>query len=229
MRRSFRPALTLALTAAVAAPVAAQNTGTPLFNGRDLAGWTIVLRSPKDPAKPNPDPRSVWTVSDGVLKCTGRPNGYLATAEEYANYVLHLKWRWPAGAEKANSGVLLHVQKDNTKDWPQCVECQLKAGFAGDLWLTYPPAVKLEVEPARLDPKQARRLVRIGGPEKQVEKPAGEWNQCKIVSREGEITVAINGEPVNDAKNGSLKRGRIALQSEGSPVEFKDIEIKLLK
>jgi len=226
MPRSWR-FLFLGLLAA-ATPVRADDRGgfTPLFNGRDTTGWTVVLRDPKDPAKPNPDPKSVWTAADGVLKCTGRPNGYLATTGEYGNYTLRLKWRWPEGVDKGNSGVLLHVQSDNTKDWPACVEAQLKAGFAGDLWLTYPPAVTIDADPSRHDPKQARRFIRIGGPEAKLEKPVGAWNEYVITSRDGAITLAVNGVPANEGKNCSLKRGRIALQSEGTPVEFTEIEIR---
>ena len=40
----------------------------------------------------------------------------------------------------------------------------------------------------------------------------------------GEIILTINGVVVNEGKEGSLKKGRIALQSEGAPIEFKEIE-----
>ena len=39
----------------------------------------------------------------------------------------------------------------------------------------------------------------------------------------------MNGKKVNEGKNGNLKKGRIALQSEGAEVHFKDVEIKLMK
>ena len=39
----------------------------------------------------------------------------------------------------------------------------------------------------------------------------------------------VNGKKVNDGKNGQLKKGRIALQSEGAEVHFKDIVIKSLE
>ena len=38
-------------------------------------------------------------------------------------------------AEPANSGVLLHVQEDNDKEWPLCIEAQLKICAAGDIVL----------------------------------------------------------------------------------------------
>jgi hypothetical protein len=188
----------------------------------------MTLRDPRDPASKNPDPNTVWTVKDGAIHCAGKPNGYLATEKEYANYVLRLKWRWP-GTKGGNSGVLLHVQEDTTKDWPTSVEAQLAAGSAGDFWLIYPPKATLDVDPSRRDPKQARHYFRIGGKEKKVEKEIGEWNQYEITTHDGNVTLRVNGEHVNEGKNGNLKKGRIGLQSEGTAVEFRDIEIKEMK
>ena len=45
----------------------------------------------------------------------------------------------------------------------------------------------------------------------------------------GDITLAVNGVKVNEGKNGNLKKGRIALQSEGTEIHFKDVVIKSLK
>jgi hypothetical protein len=39
----------------------------------------------------------------------------------------------------------------------------------------------------------------------------------------------VNGKLANEAKGCSLTNGRIALQSEGAPVEFQEIEMKRLK
>jgi hypothetical protein len=96
-----------------------------LFNGTDLAGWTAFL----DPKAKGVKPADVWSVKDGVLRCQGKPFGYLLTAKEYGDYVLTVEWRWP---EKAgNSGVFVHVSGPN-KIWPKGVEAQLFSGHAGD-------------------------------------------------------------------------------------------------
>ena len=44
-----------------------------LFNGSDLTGWTYHLD------KPNVKMEDVWSVKDGVLRCKGKPAGYLLT------------------------------------------------------------------------------------------------------------------------------------------------------
>jgi hypothetical protein len=196
----------------------------PLFNGQSLEGWTFIVKPDKDGRKA--DPLQTWMVTDGYLRCTGKPNGCAVTTKEYANYELKLKWRFPADSKGGNSGVLLHVQDD--KYWPTSVEAQLQSGRAGDFWLIYPPDVKLEVDPRRQDPQQARHYFRIDTPG-EIEKKFGEWNEYAITCQDGNITLVINGIKVNEGRNGNLKKGRIALQSEGAEIHFKDIRIKQLK
>ncbi|MCA9115519.1 MAG: DUF1080 domain-containing protein, partial [Planctomycetaceae bacterium] len=62
-------------------------------------------------------------------------------------------------------------------------------------------------------------------------KPPEEWNQLEITARAGALTVKLNGEQVSHSqpavRNGSpLTEGRIGLQSEGSPVTFRNIRIR---
>src|SRR5262249_31274171 len=84
----------------------------PLFNGKALTGWSGLM---KDPAA---DPAKTFLVEDGLLRVTGKPNGYLATMEAYGDYVLRVKWRWVAGSKGGNSGVRIHVVPAD-KYWPQ--------------------------------------------------------------------------------------------------------------
>ncbi len=212
---------------AVAVPVAAADF-VPLFNGKDTTGWTATLRPPKDKPDAKPDPKDTWSVEDGVLVCTGKPNGYLATAKEYGDYTLKLKWRYPADAKAPNSGVLLHLTGPD-KVWPNSVEVQLKHGFAGDFWRNADADGKvpaLDVDAKRKDAadKTDRHFLRLAGTD--FEKPLGEWNECEITCAGGAITVTVNGKKANEATGGGLKAGRIALQSEGSAVEFRDIAIR---
>jgi len=215
-------ALALLLASAVSAAAA---DFVPLFNGKDTTGWTATLRPPKDKPDGKPDPKDTWSVRDGVLVCGGKPNGYLATAKEYGDYTLKLKWRYPAGTVKPNTGVLLHLTGPD-KVWPQCVEVQLKDGFAGDFWRNPDAAGKMPALAGKhkdAADKTDRHFFRIGMD--KFEKPLGEWNECEITTKGGAITVTVNGKLANEA-TGALKKGRIALQSEGSPAEFKDIGIR---
>jgi hypothetical protein len=208
-------------------PASAADDGfSPLFNGKDFTGWKAFGRVTKDaPTKPI-DPSESWSVADGILKCTGKPTGYLVTEKEYANYTLRLKWRYPKELKAGNSGVLVHCQKGDTV-WPVSVEAQLRSGRAGDLWLQTAAEVKLTVDPARRDPddKTMRHIWR-SPKDGEVEKPFGEWNDYEITCKGGAITVAVSGKAVNEGTDCNLTKGRIALQSEGTEIHFKDIAIK---
>jgi len=207
----------------------------PLFNGRDMQFWTMYLGDDKA------DPTKTWSVKDNLIICTGKPAGYIVTKEEFANYVLKLQWRWAPGSEGGNSGVLLHVQPPN-KVWPKSVEAQLQHGQAGDFWLI---DAKLDIDDARRDPNVSRHFLRLGekwektgskdkkgrdevkAVRKSFEKPIGEWNQYEIHCNGNNIKLMINGQLVNEGKNGELSKGKIALQSEGAEVHFRNIEIKV--
>lgn len=209
----------------VAMPVSAADF-VPVFNGKDLTGWKATMRPPKDKPDAKLDPADTWSVKAGVLHCTGKPNGYLATEKDYANYMLELKWRYAPGTMNPNSGVLLHLTGPD-KVWPQSIEMQMKHGFAGDFWRNPDAEGKMPAfDGARKDTadKTDRHYLRVAGTE--FEKALGEWNECRIECERGAIRVTINGKLANESGGGALKKGRIALQSEGSPVEFKDIQIR---
>jgi|SRR5579883_57630 len=219
--RSLSFLLVLSMTAPCCA---ADSEFTPLFDGKSLDGWTFIVKPDKDGKEA--DPKNTWSVVDGAIRCTGKPNGCMVTKQEYRDYILKLKWRFPADSKGGNSGVMLHVQDD--KYWPTSVEAQLLSGHAGDLLLTNPPAAKLDVDIARQNPKQPRHFYRFETKE-SVEKKFGEWNEYEITCKGGDITLVINGVKVNEGKNGNLTSGRIALQSEGAEIYFKDVVIKSLK
>jgi hypothetical protein len=223
MRTLFFLALLPALLAAGdAAPF------TPLFNGKDLTGWKAFARATKDGPTTPIEAADSWSVADGILKCTGKPTGFLITEREYDNYTLRLKWRYPKELKAGNSGVLLHCQKEN-KVWPVCLEAQLRSGRAGDLWLQTAAEVKLTVDAARRDADdKTKRHIWRDPRDEAIEKPFGEWNEYEITCRGGAIAVAVNGKLVNEGKDCNLTRGRIALQAEGTEIHFKDIAIRKL-
>lgn len=189
---------------------------TSLFNGKDLTGWTFTL------ADSTVNPKDVWSVKDGVVHCKGVPNGYMQTTKSYSDYKLHVEWRW--AEEPTNSGVLLHCQ-GNEKVWPNCFECQLMAGNAGDFVFIGPNSAVIGdstytiTEGFAIIPKQ----------HESNEKPAGEWNTYDITVKGSTITAAVNGLVQNTGSEFALTSGPISLQSEGSPIEFRNIWIESLK
>jgi len=184
---------------------------TPLFNGKDLGGWTYFLRD--SDAKME----DVWSVKDGVLICKGNPIGYLRTKEDYKNYILKLQWRFDPEKGPGNSGALLRVVGPD-KVWPKSVEAQLHSRNAGDIWNI--DKVKMTVDPDRT---KGRRTIKL---HETNEKPLGEWNQYEITVDHGTITLKVNGLVQNMATDCEEVAGKIALQSEGAAIEFRDIKIK---
>ena len=185
-----------------------------LCNGTDFSGWELFV--PDD----STDVKDVWFVKDGVIHCKGVPNGYMRTEAEYSNYTLYVDWRW---VEKgSNSGVLLHVQEPD-QVWPRCIECQLKSGNAGDFVLIGTGSITVEKEKF----KNTEKFLIIPKKEESNEKPIGEWNSYKIVCKDNNITCYVNDVLQNDGTQASLSKGKIAFQSEGAPIEFRNIKLEL--
>lgn len=186
-----------------------------LFNGKDFTGWEFELETDTVAAE------DVWSVKDGVIHCEGIPTGYMHTVQAYSNYILTLEWRWVE--HKSNSGVLLHVQSPD-QVWPLCIECQLQAGNAGDMVLIGQGSITVNDS---LYNNTGRFLV-IPKQNDSNEKPVGEWNSYKIVCKGNAITCYVNGMMQNNGQNASLSSGKIGLQSEGGPIEFRNIQLEKL-
>ena len=179
-----------------------------LFNGKNLQGWKLFI--PDE----NVDVNTVWSVNDGVIRCEGKPFGYMRTIEDHENYKLHLEWRW---VEKpSNSGVLLHMSEPD-KVWPKSIEAQLMSGNAGDFYLIGGTSVKERGEGTRVPKKHESN-----------ERPIGQWNEYDIFCDGDTIEVFINGLLQNRGTEATATSGKICLQSEGAPIEFRNIYIESL-
>ena len=187
---------------------------TELWNGKDFSGWHFVLQDSSI------TPGENWQVREGVIHCEGKVNGYMRTEKSYQNYELTLEWRWTG--EPGNSGVLINMQKPD-KVWPNCLECQLWAGNAGDFVLIGQGSIAVQDS---LWENQDKPYIIIPKMRESSEKPAGEWNRYRILNYNNEVSCYVNGVLQNSGINPSLKKGYICLQSEGAPIEFRNIRIK---
>ena len=178
-----------------------------LFNGKDLSGWKLFI---PDEAI---DVDEIWSVKNGVVHCKGKPNGYMRTKAEYTNYKLHLEWRWTA--EPSNSGVLLHSSGED-KVWPRCIEAQLKGGSAG---ITVDGRDRQDVN---------KQFVSVKKKQQSSERQAGQWNRYDIYCNQDAIRCFVNGTLQNAGTNATDTSGWICLQSEGGPIEFRNIYIEPL-
>ncbi|MEO0649128.1 MAG: DUF1080 domain-containing protein [Planctomycetota bacterium] len=173
----------------------------------------------------------VASFEDGVLRLSGDPVGALTTRRWYRNYVLELEWRWPG--EPGNSGLLVHAQSPLAwHGWPRCLEVQLRSGDAGD-FILMGDHVGLRandepdpIAPATPDNPEIRR--RVAGLVDGAERPTGEWNSMRVVCEEDAVLVVVNGMPLNAAAGSTIVEGALALQSEGSPIEFRKLRLEPL-
>ena len=217
-KRLHAVVLTVLCLAAAPLPAAEEEGETiSLFNGKDLSGWTYHLSDPEVKME------DVWSVADGAIVCQGKPSGYIKTKEDFENYRLSLQWRWKPGGQGGNSGVLVHTTEPGAIGvWPKSVEVQLAHENAGDFWVI---GTDLDV-PDEEERKKGRRHLNLTD---GAEKPVGQWNTMEITCRGDEVIVKVNGELVNHATNATQTKGAISLQSEGTEVHFREIQLTPLK
>jgi len=185
-----------------------------LFNGNNLDGWVCI-------ADTTVIPESLFTVKDGAIAIEGKPFGYVRTAKKYADYKLHVEYRWIGHG--TNSGIFQRVD-DSDKVWPFAVECQLKRDRAGDLVCL--GGARLKEIP--YDPEVKFPVKRRNHPGAYVELPDGGWNLAEIICKGTEMLVYINGSFENKATLPTTE-GYIALQSEGGPLEFRNVWLEPVK
>jgi hypothetical protein len=196
-----------------------------LFNGRDLEGWHMDV-----PALDSiPNARIPFVVRDGALVSLGTPEGHLITDKVYQDYRLEIEYRF--AAKPGNCGVLVHASTPRAlyKMFPKSIEVQMMHEDAGDFWVI--------VEDITADDMEARRGPRENwgiteGKERRIknltdgsENPLGEWNTMVVECLDDKIKVWVNGDLVNYGYDATVSSGQIAVQAEGSEVEFRKLEL----
>jgi hypothetical protein len=213
-----RPPLAALLLLAAAALTRAATPVQPaaLLNGKDLAGWELVV-------EPAADIATVCTYkTDGVLAIAGKPLSFLATKANYENFKLHAEWRW--SDKPGNSGILVHIASGpKDRQWPVCHQVQTKNKAVGDLI----PMAGATFAESFTTPPGANPSFRAHSAADS-EKPAGEWNSADIVCRGDTIEVTINGVAQNQVTKASPAAGRIGFQLEGVPFEIRNVRIEPL-
>lgn len=126
----------------VSSAVAGESKWIPLFNGRNLDGWTIKIA--KRPLGENF--ADTFRVEDGILKVSydryekfdGR-FGHLFTNLAYSHYVLRLEYRFAGkmmadapGYVNLNSGVMVHAQPPQSMRFDQGFPASLEMQFLAD-------------------------------------------------------------------------------------------------
>jgi hypothetical protein len=183
-----------------------------------------------------------WTWKDGVLLCSGTPIGVMRTRQKFTNFEMVLQWRHLRMA--GNSGVfvwvpdeaLAQLKPDVLPDYG--IEVQIldhgyreqyekKTGKKGDWFTTHGDIFavgKTKLTPfPPLSPNGSRSF-----PRKELSRGVGEWNHYYVRGINGEVRLWVNGEEVSGGSDADPRTGYLCLESEGSPVEFKHIQVREL-
>lgn len=202
-------------------PISNQNNNTdqtseftPLFNGKDLTGWTLKRAN-----------RNGYHVENGKLVCPSNGGGFLFTDKQYDNFILRFDFKLSKGA---NNGIAIRCPMVDQRPAYEGLEIQVldNKGYPKKLKPTQYHGSVYDVIPAK----------------KGALKPAGEWNHEEIICRGSQITVIVNDIPVLNADLSKIndpavltkhpgllnKQGHIGLLGHGSHVEYKNIRIKEL-
>lgn len=176
----------------------------PLFNGKDLSGWTIYGTEK-------------WYVEDGLLVCESGPDkeyGYLGTEQEYKDFELTLEFR--QGAD-GNSGVFFRSSIEGTRISGWQAEVAPPGSNTGGIYESYGRGWLIKP-----DPELDRHL------------KFGDWNEMKIRVVGSRVETWLNGTrmiTLEDEKIGEAS-GKIALQIHsggGIKVQWRNLFIRVIE
>lgn len=202
-------------------------------------GW--VELSELDFVNVNCDP-DTWTWKEGLVHCTGMPVGVTRTKKLVTNFELVAQWRHLKSA--GNSGIFVWAGEEGLKDLkPNAlprggIEVQVldhgyteqyekQTGKKADWFTTngdvFPVGTSKMTPFPPISPDGSRSF-----PRKQLSKGIDQWNHYYVRAINGEVRLWVNGEEVSGGTNCQPRSGYLCLESEGSPVEFKNIRLREL-
>lgn len=200
-----------------------------LFNGVDLSGWHADVPA----ADANSDTTKSFIVHDSMLVSLGTPGGHLITDSVFQNYRLETEYRF--AGKPGNCGVLVHASTPRAlyEMFPKSLEVQMQHQHAGDFWCIVENVTVPNMEERRgrkdkwgIVEGKNRRIVNLTD---DSENPLGEWNTMVVECVADTIKVWVNTDLVNYGYNCTATKGQIAVQAEGSEVEFRKIELTPIK
>jgi len=223
-----------------AEPVTTPAEGLPkAFIDGTAPGW--VALGEKDFALVNTKPDTFKFLPDGLITCTGEPVGVIRTQKKYTNLEIVVEWKHLRKA--GNSGVFLWALDEPLLTMkpgalPHGIEVQvLDLGYTEQFekatgkkadWFTTHGDVfrvgKAKLTPfPPISPDGSRSF-----PRKNLTKGVNEWNHYYIRAINGEVRLWVNGEEVSGGTKADPATGYLCLESEGSPIEFRNLWIREL-
>ena len=186
--------------------------------------------------------KDTWREKGGTIYCTGRPVGVARSKKTYKNFELVAEWRHmkPAG----NSGIFLWAPDASFKglkpgqlprggievqvlDLEYETRYEKKNGKKSDWFTSHGdvfPVGTSKMKPFAPVSKNGRRSF----PSKRLTLGVEKWNHYYVRAINGEVRLWVNGEEVSGGADCQPAAGFMALESEGSPVEFRNLKIREL-
>jgi len=196
---------------------------TSLFDGLRIEHWRAY--------RGDAPPKQGWSVRDAAIVSAAKGGGGdLVSVAEYADFDFRFDFRV---APKANSGVMWHVTETNDHTFMSGPEYQVldDAGYGKDVGDTHLVGALYD-------------LVAAKG---KVARPAGAWNEGRIVVHDGRVKHWLNGVQVVDAPCAGpewdamvkaskfrdwpfnkVPKGRLALQDHGDEVAYRNLRVRAL-
>ena len=183
-----------------------------------------------------------WAWKDGFVHCSGNPVGVTKTKKPVKNFELVARWRHLESG--GNSGIFVWAPAAALKDLKPGslpsggIEVQVldhgyteqfekSSGKKADWFTTHGdvfPVGTSKMKPfAPVSPDGSRSF-----PSKKLSLGLNEWNHYYVRAINGEVRLWVNGEEVSGGNGCAPGEGYLCLESEGAPVEFKDLRIREL-
>ena len=186
---------------------------------------------------------NTWTWTNGFVHCTGQPIGVTRSIVLHTNFELVAQWRHLQSG--GNSGVFVWATpesiqelEDGKKRLPTGIEVQvLDHGYTEQFekqtkkkaeWFTTHgdvfPTGTTKMKPFPPTSPNGERSF----PRQNRSKGVGEWNHYYVRAINGEIRLWVNGEEVSGGTDIRPAWGYLCLESEGAPVQFRELRIREL-
>jgi hypothetical protein len=188
-----------------------------LFDGKTLSGWdSAVTSNPGQGRGPGsnlracstpaglasvPTGASHWEVVGGLLVPCGGPAGYLTSKETYKDFVLDVDFKT---GEDTNSGVFIRAPGGT-------------GGYEVQIWKSQPQGYN------------TGSIVGTAKTEGTFKFIPDQWNHYEITAEGDHMVVVLNGTKTLDVHDSKFPDGRIRLQYQKYPIEFKNIKLKMIK
>ncbi|MEM7385122.1 MAG: DUF1080 domain-containing protein [Verrucomicrobiota bacterium] len=216
------------------------STGPNAWIKGEGPGWKSLGKDDFVNVNCNPD---TWTWKDGQAHCTGKPIGVIRSHEELENFEMVAEWRHLKSA--GNSGVFLWASPESIANLekgkgrlPHGIEVQVldhgyTAAYQRDHqkkpdWFTTNGDV-FPTGPARMKPfPPVAPNGKRSFPSRNVSLGIHRWNHYYIRAINGDVRLWVNGEEVSGGTHCEPAKGYLCLESEGSPVEFRNLRIRTL-